>query len=142
DPRITLSRYGTGAAVIPSNALTPGNGDSQTATFGLRYPVTIAPGATARLMVFAQLSDPTLAPAAAIAAARDFESVPALQAAGLLSGLSANELSEVVNYVQAGVPAVMVPVPVLSPGGLLALLGAVGGLGYFSMRRRKKVTVA
>ena len=142
DPRITLSRYGTGAAVIPFNALTPGNGDSQTATFGLRYPVTIAPGATARLMVFAQISDSNDAPAGAIAAARDFESVPALQAAGLLAGLSAAELSEIVNYVRPAVPAVIVPVPVLSPGGLFTLLGAVGGLGYFSMRRRKKATVA
>lgn len=143
DPRVTLSRYGTGAAVIPFNALTPGNGDSQAATFGLRYPITIAPGATARLLVFAQLSEPSnFATAAAIAAARDFESVGALQSAGLLTGLTATEVSQVVNYVRPGVPAAPVlPVPALSPGGLLTLLGAVGGLGYFTMRRRKKITV-
>ena len=138
DPRISLSRYGTGAAVLPFNALTPGNGDSQTATFGLRYPITIAPGATARLLVFAQLSEPDISTAAAIAAARDFESIAAVQAAGLLAGVSAAEVSEIVNYVRPAEPVVSLPVPALSPTGLLAMLGAVGGLGYLTLRRRKK----
>ena len=138
DPRITLSRYGTGAAVIPFNALTPGNGDAQTATFGLRYPLTIAAGATARLMVFAQLSEPDISTAAAIAAARNFESIAAVQAAGLLAGLSAAEVSETVNYVRPAEPVVFLPVPVMSPTGLLAMLGAIGGLGYLTLRRRKK----
>jgi hypothetical protein len=145
DPRITLSRYGTGAAVIPSNALTPGNGDAQTATFGLRYPVTIAPGATARILVFAELSNPTASPAAAIAAAADFESVAALQSAGLLNGLTATETGEIVNYVAAGgpqPPATTVDLPALSPGGLLTLFGVIGGFGYFELRRRKKISVA
>ncbi len=145
DPRITLSRYGTGAAVVPFNALTPGNGDSQTATFGLRYPVTIAAGATARILVFAELSDPTIAPAGAIARAADFESVAALQNAGLLDGLTPTETSQLVNYAQPGGPppvATTVELPVLSPGGLLTLLGAIGGLGFFEMRRRKKISVA
>ncbi len=146
DPRITLSRYGTGAAVVPFNALTPGNGDSQTATFGLRYPVTIAAGATARIMVFAELSDPTIAVAGAAAAAADFESLDALQTAGLLAGLTGTESSEIVNYAQLGGPptpvANAVDLPALSPGGLLTLFGVVGGLGYFELRRRKKITVA
>lgn len=145
DPRITLSRYGTGAAVIPSNALTPGNGDSQNATFGLRYPVTIAPGTTARILVFAELSDPSVSPAGAIASAADFESVPAMQNAGLLNGISATETSEIVNYVAPAGPgpvANTVDLPALSPGGLLTLFGVIGGLGYFELRRRKKISVA
>ncbi|MEP6881661.1 MAG: hypothetical protein ABI866_06685, partial [Dokdonella sp.] len=145
DPRVTLSRYGTGAAVIPTNALTPGNGDSQAATFGLRYPVTIAPGATARLLVFAQLSDPTAPVANAIAAAADFESVAAMQSAGLLAGITPDETSQIVNYVRPGGPgpvAEAVDLPTLSPAGLLTLLGAIGGFGYFELRRRKNNTLA
>jgi hypothetical protein len=144
DPRVTISRYGTGAAVIPSNALTPGNGDSQNATFGLRYPVTIAPGATARILVFAELSNPTASPAAAVAAAADFESVAALQNAGLLNGITATETSEIVNYVAAAgpppPPAMTVDLPALSPVGLLSLLGVIGGFGYFELRRSKKIS--
>jgi hypothetical protein len=146
DPRITLSRYGTGAAVIPSNALTPGNGDSQNATFGLRYPVTIAPGATARILVYAELSNPTASIAGAVASAADFESLAALQNAGLLSGLTATETSEIVNYVAPvgppPPPATTVDLPALSPSGLLTLFGVVGGFGYFELRRRKKNSVA
>ncbi|MEO7936909.1 MAG: hypothetical protein ABIR27_11675 [Dokdonella sp.] len=145
DPRVTLSRYGTGAEVIPSNALIPGNGDSQTAMFGLRYPVTIAPGATARVLVFAQLSDPTAPVADAAAAAADFESVAAMQSAGLLTGITAEETSQIVNYVRPGGPvpvAEAVDLPTLSPAGLLTLLGAMGGFGYVALRRRKKATIA
>lgn len=145
DARITLSRYGTGAEVIPSNALIPGNGDSQTAMFGLRYPVTIAPGATARVLVFAQLSDPTAPVADAAAAAADFESVAAMQSASLLTGITAEETSQIVNYVRPGGPAPVaeaVDLPTLSPAGLLTLLGAIGGLGYFKLARRKKATIA
>ena len=145
DPRVTLSRYGTGAEVIPSNALIPGNGDSQTAMFGLRYPVTIAPGATARVLVFAQLSDPTAPVTDAAAAAADFESVAAMQGAGLLAGITPEETSQIVNYVRPGGPqpvAEAVDLPTLSPAGLLTLLGAIGGLGYFKLARRKKATIA
>ncbi len=145
DPRVTLSRYGTGAAVVPFNALTPGNGDAQTATFGLRYPVTIAPGATSRILVFAELSDKTTPVAGTAASAADFESLQALQTAGLLSGLTPTESSQIVNYAQPGGPppvADQIDLPTLSPGGLLTLLGAVGGLGFFELRRRKKITVA
>ena len=142
DPRITLSRYGANASVVPFNALTPGSGS---AVFGLRYPVTIAAGATARILVFAELSDPTLPEAGAIAAAADFVSLDALSSAGLLTGLSATEIGEVVNYGQTGggVPAVpAAQLPVMSPGGLLALFGMLGGFGYFELRRRRKLEAA
>ena len=145
DPRVTISRYGAGAAVIPTNALTPGNGNSQNATFGLRYAVTIAPGATARLLVFAELSDPSVSPAAAVASAADFESVTAMQNAGLLAGISAAEINQIVNYVAPTGPgpvAEAIDLPALSPSGLLGLLGMIGGLGFFELRRRRKINVA
>jgi hypothetical protein len=145
DPRVTLSRYGTGAAVVPFNALTPGSGGSDTATYGLRYPITIAPGQTARLLVFMELSEPGISPASAIASAADFTSLNALQTAGLLGGLTATEIGQVVNYAQAvgppPPPASTVDLPVLSPGGLLTLFGVIGGLGFFELRRRKQIKV-
>ena len=39
DPRITTTRYGAGAAVIPLNALTPSDTAPEIAVSGLRYPV-------------------------------------------------------------------------------------------------------
>jgi hypothetical protein len=145
DPRVTLSRYGTGAAVVPFNALTPGGGGSENATYGLRYPLTIAPGQTARLLVFMELSEPGISPAGAIASAADFTSLTTLQTAGLLGGLTATEIGQVVNYAQAvgppPPPANTVDLPVLSPGGLLTLFGVIGGLGFFELRRRRQIKV-
>lgn len=143
DPRITLSRYGAGASVIPFNALTPGTPGPAIATFGLRYPVTIAAGQTVRIMVFMELSDSTIPETTAVADAADFESLAALQTAGLLSGLSPTEQSEIVNYGQGGPPPPpAVPpasLPAASPTGLAALLAALGGLGFFELRRRRKL---
>jgi hypothetical protein len=143
DPRLTTTRYGAGAAVIPFNALTPGTAGPGLATFGLRYPVTIAAGQTVRIMVFLEMSDPTLSEAAAVAAAADFESLAALQTAGLLSGLSTTEQSEIVNYVQgSGPPPPATPpasLPTATPTGMAALLAALGGLGFFELRRRKRL---
>jgi hypothetical protein len=143
DPRITLSRYGADADVVPFNALTPG---PNSPVFGLRYPITIAAGATARILVFIELSDPTVSVEAAATAAADFESLDALTSAGLLSGLSSTEIGEIVNYGQpdgGGVPAgPAVELPVMGPGGLFALFGVLGGFGYFELRRRRKLEAA
>ena len=143
DPRITTTRYGAGAAVIPFNALTPGTAGPAVATTGLRYPVTIAAGATARIMVFMELSDPTANEAAAVAAAADFESLAAAQAAGLLTGISTAEQAQIVNYVQPGgnPPPAEGPtnLPTATPAGLAALFAALGGLGFLELRRRRKL---
>ena len=143
DPRITLSRYGAGATVVPLNALTPGIAGPSQATFGLRYPVTIAAGQTVRIMVVMEMSDPTVSEAAAAAAAADFESLDALQTAGLLTGLTPTEQSQLINYGQSGGPpppaTPPASLPTATPTGLAALLAALGGLGFFELRRRKKL---
>lgn len=142
DPRVTISRYGSGAAVVPTNALTPGPGDAE---FGLRYAVTIQPGQTVRILNFAELSDPTQDVAGAAAAAADFESLSALDAAGLLTGLSAQEQGELVNYVVGGTPppaGAARELPVMGPAGLGVLFGVLGGVGFFELRRRRRLDLA
>lgn len=134
DPRIMTSRYGEGAAVVPTNALTPGIAGSTQATFGLRYHTTVPAGATVRIMVFMELSDPDNALIAnANAAAADYTNLDTLRAAGLLTGLSQTDIDEIINYA----PTSSVPVP-FGPLGLFSLFGLLGGAGFFQMRRRKK----
>jgi hypothetical protein len=93
-----------------------------------------------------ELSDPTQAVQGAATAAADFDSLDALTSAGLLTGLSATEIGQVVNYGQpdgGGEPAgPAVELPLMSPGGLLALFGVLGGFGYFELRRRRKLEAA
>jgi hypothetical protein len=137
DPRITLSRYGVNASVVPVNGQTPEN----VGTFLLRYTVTIGAGQTVRIMVFMEMSDPTIPETAAVAAAADFESLAALQTAGLLTGITPAEQSQIVNYGQLGGPPPVTPIanlPFATPGGLAALLVALGGVGVFEFLRRKK----
>ena len=136
DPRITTTRYGTGATVVPLNALTPSDSAPGIAVTGLRFPNTIPAGETVRIMVFIELVDPNLAFAAQAAAAADFESMPALDAAGLLSDIDDATRTTIINYAFAARP-VATAVPIFSPLGLLALFGLMGGAGFFEMRRRK-----
>ena len=95
DTRITTTRYGSGAAVAPFNALTP---SGATPVFGLRYPVTIAAGATVRILVFMELGDPSIAATNQVTAAADFTSETALDAANLINDLNFTVRSEVINY--------------------------------------------
>ena len=136
DPRITTTRYGTGAAVVPFNALTPSDSAPEIAVTGLRFPTSIPAGETIRIMVFIELGDPNAAPAVQAAAAADFESMPALDAAGLLSDIDDVTRATIINYAFATRPAATA-VPIFSPLGLLALFGLMGGAGFFEMRRRK-----
>ncbi len=138
DPRIMTSRYGEGAAVVPTNALTPSDTSPMIAVSGLRYNTTVAPGSTVRIMVFMELSDPDDAEIPnAIASAQDYTSLSTLDAAGLLNGITSDQQNEIINYVAvAAAPPAAVAVP-LMPIGLLALLGLFGGAGFFELRRRK-----
>lgn len=139
DPRITLSRYGTGATVVPINALTPGSANNQQATTGLLYPTTIPAGETRRILVFVELSNPVISEAQAVTDAADFESLQALTNAGLLVGISSTELDEVVNYgAVTSSQSAPVAVPAMGQLGLLSLLGALGGIGGLALRRRDK----
>jgi len=136
DPRITTTRYGAGAAVVPLNALTPDDSAPAIAVSGLRYPVTIPAGETRRIMVFMEVNDPTASVASAVASAADFASTAAAQSAGLLVGLSPTQINEIINYVGT-IPSAQA-VPVLTPIGLLGLIGLLGGAGFFELRRRKQ----
>ena len=98
DPAITLTRFGTGASVIPISVLTLGDGSSNTGgpdNFGERYDITIAAGETARILVFAEISKTI---AEATSSAVDFASMDAAFTAGMLTGLTFAEVNEVVNY--------------------------------------------
>jgi len=98
DPAITLTRFGTGASVIPVSVLTLGDVSSNTGdpdNFGERYHISIAAGETARILVFAEISKTI---AEATSSAVDFASMDAAFTAGMLTGLSFTEVNEVVNY--------------------------------------------
>lgn len=97
-PAITLTRFGTGASIIPISVLTLGDGSFNTGgpgNFGERYDITIAAGETARILVFAEINK-TIAEATSCAV--DFASLDAAFTAGMLTGLSFTEVNEVVNY--------------------------------------------
>ena len=98
-PEVVISSHGTGAAVVPVVAMTlgsiSGGASGKTDNFGYRYDVTVPAGGTVRVMLFSELSNMR---AEALAAAPDFESLDVAGAAGLLTGLSPTQLSEIVNY--------------------------------------------
>jgi len=98
DPRITFASHGAGAAVVPFLALTPDGTPPAVAVSGHRYHVTIPAGETVRIVVFMELSDPTVAVDGAVAAAADFESMAAVRAAGLVDDLGEDQILEIVNY--------------------------------------------
>ena len=93
-----ISSHGAGAAVVPVAAMTLGSpvgGSGLTDNFGYRYDVTIPAGETVRVLLFNEMSELM---SEGLAAAPDFESLDAASAEGLLTGLSATQLSEIVNY--------------------------------------------
>ncbi|MFC1750844.1 hypothetical protein ACFL2V_18790 [Pseudomonadota bacterium] len=93
-----VSSHGAGAAVVPVVAMSLGSpvgGSGLTDNFGYRYDVTIPAGETVRVMLFNEMSEVM---SGALAAAPDFETLAAANTAGLLTGLTATELSEIVNY--------------------------------------------
>jgi len=97
-----ISSHGAGAAVVPVVTMSPGSvsggGSGKTDNFGYRYDVTIPAGETVRVMLFHEMSEWMTQ---ALAAAPDFESLDAAGTAGLLTGLSSMQLSEIVNYAVA-----------------------------------------
>ncbi len=137
DPNITTTRYGTGASIVPLNALTPDDSAPAIAVSGLRYPMTLNPGQTRRILVFMEMSNP-FQPTRGIGGASDFESITALENAGLLAGLSPTELSQLANYAAAAAPGPALPVPSLTTPGIIILLGLIGGIGFTQYRRKQQ----
>jgi len=81
--------------VVAMSLGSPVGGSGLTDNFGYRYDVTIPAGETVRVMLFNEMSEVM---SGALAAAPDFETLAAANTAGLLTGLTATELSEIVNY--------------------------------------------
>lgn len=98
DPAITLTRFGTGASVIPISVFTLGDNAFNTGAadnFAERYDLSIAAGETARILVFAEINK-TIDEATSCAV--DFASLDAAAKADMLTGLLVEEINEVVNY--------------------------------------------
>lgn len=127
DPGITVSRYGTGAAVVPTNETTVADGNG---FFGHGYAVTVPAGATRRVLVFVELSKTN---AGATADAADLETLEAAQAAGLTSGLSATQMGEIVNYA----PLSSAAAASKSDSGAMDLPGLLAALGSLIVLRRR-----
>jgi hypothetical protein len=141
DPNFTLSRFFDGAEVIPTSVAFPGNEteDGYYDFFTEKYDITVQPGTTARILIFCQLSSSN---ADAQAGAADFETLEAAQNAGLLNGLSASEINEIVN---GGPVETLEPtevkahsIPVMGFIAELLFTGFLGLFGITSLRRRKK----
>jgi hypothetical protein len=96
-----------------------------------RFQVSVAPGATVRLMFFQRLSDTT---PNALAAAPDFDNVTT--GSPLLAGLTPGEFASVVNW-NLGPPPVAVSVPVGQGWTLLGLGLALGLVGALAAVRRQ-----
>ena len=90
---------------------------------GEQWDLTLAPGQTQNLMWFIQFNDSL---AGAQAGTSTFDNLNTLNSAGLLAGLSPNDLGNTVNWAAASVP---------EPTSL-ALFG-LGGLGVFAARRKR-----
>jgi len=131
DPVFMLSRFFEGAKIIPTPVEIPDDGSDY---FSEQYNITVQPGETVRILVFCQISASN---ADAQAGAVDFESLDAALHAGLLSGLTPDEISEIVN----GEPPEPeeYTVPVMGFIGEFIFIGFLGIFGITSLRKRKKI---
>jgi len=132
DPPLTWVRYGAGAAVTP-NALALFQPGAIRESFTLNVPA----GATQRLMLIVKLNTGT---PGALAAGAALDSLPELQSAGLLAGMSAQQQSELVNWA-AGAGQVITEVPSLSDWSRIGLLLslAVGGMAAVRLGTRRGI---
>lgn len=95
DPRIITTRYGTGASVIPIDSAPIADGDGYSSFY---YQINIGAGETVRIMNFSELTDPSNDLNISIAAAEDYNDITSLSNAGLLEGLSQDQIDTIVNY--------------------------------------------
>ncbi len=118
DPILTYAYTATGAAVRPTPILAVTDGSDRQF---FRYTVTVPAGLTRRVMVFEQMSD-TEAHATTDAAL--FSTNAALQGTDYLSGMSASDQAEVVNWALA--PIVAAPTDPIPPLGAATATAGVG----------------
>ncbi|MDR3406562.1 MAG: autotransporter domain-containing protein [Chthoniobacter sp.] len=93
DPHETWVFFGPGGLTATSGVYVNGND-----RIGEEWTLTLAPGQTQELMWFTQFNDDL---ASALAGTSVFANFSALNAAGLLSGLSATDLAEIENWLAA-----------------------------------------
>lgn len=101
-PIITISRYGIGSNVVPTNTIQLGNGsDSRKGNFLHDYLITVPAGETKKILIFVELSR-TLSDAKDCA--EDFQSLTAASDAGLLQGIPLTDLvlNRITNYDSVG----------------------------------------
>ena len=128
DPTLLITRYGTGATVVPTAVCELGGADSD--CFENDYALTIAPGETQNILVFVA-AHKTIA--GAEAAAATYTSLSKLRNKGLIPALTAAEKKSVVNYKY---------VPPSSDSGATGLLALFGLLGVPALLRRFRKTDA
>lgn len=131
DPPLTFLRYSPGASVIPN--VQPHNEFDEIRE---SYTLNIPANSTRRIMYIIKLNTTTPGAQAAGAA---LNSLPELQSAGLLSGLSAQQQSELANWTQVAVgQAAAIPSSSeWSKFGLMLTLG-LGGLAAVRLGSRSK----
>jgi hypothetical protein len=134
DPVLLWIRQGVGAPTgVSATPQVPGAGNDN---FQDNYPIDVPAGQTRRIMVFLRLG--TDVPTSS-AAAPTFDSLTSLNAAGLLSGLSTQEQSEIINWAPAAPTGTsfVSNVPSLSDLGKLTLALILGGAALIALGRRR-----
>jgi hypothetical protein len=132
DPRMTYSRYGGTPAVTPSS--TPSIPAAGVGSYRDQYTLTVQPGQTVRLMMFMELNNTV---AASIASGATFTDLTSVQSAGLLTGLSAQQISEIVNWQGQAVVAAPASIPTLSEWGTIIMSSILGLAAVFGLRRKQ-----
>ena len=135
DPILTFARYGTGAAVIPTNTRIPGKANDRD-SYSYQYVTSVPAGKTYKIMVFIELN-PNVADA--IAEAADFESLTALNGAGLLAGLTPADQALIVNYGPLAPTATLTPIPVMTVWGIGSLSMMLGLFGFRQQAKKQKL---
>ena len=131
DPALTWVRFGQGAPVSTNvqPSFSPG-------LFRESYSLNVPAGATQRLMVIVKLSNNI---AESVSSGPAMDTLPELDALGLLAGLSLQQQSELVNW-SAVAGGQARSVPTVSEWGRLALMLtlAVGGLAAVRLGTRRR----
>jgi hypothetical protein len=141
DPDITVSRFGGGASIMPTTVNVPGSGAND--YFTESFDISVPPGGTCRIAFFVELSSSV---ENAVANAPDFDDLTSMSLAGLLDGLTSEEINQIVNiHPEAGCegagpgPAPReVPVPLLSAPAKISLAALLALLGTITMRRYRR----